>query len=488
MIQKNGEIEVLGNKLKNIETNGWLTRVFFRELRGLGKKVFGELPKNETREETKNFLEFLNTISTSEKGSHYPLNFLGRDIRVGVLLVASYDTLAMSGLRTHKNWLKKKVQLGVETIYVCSIGDLNINLARSVAQWGQQEGYTDVVRTHNFIIPAVSGNFLKSIVITCHSCQARKELILSPEEEIQAALAKHIPAVAVGDVEIVDIVRSVGVQSKVVYRWLVDLSYEKGNSLNKLYYEEIKAVYNEVQEPVYLIRWTNDLRIFLIHCLRIPEENFVSFHIDKAKKNAQIIVNEGVIAARAIGSKGSNVRLTEELTGYNIQIDCNSDDYREEDRAQEITPEDILHDVICDHISEINHGEIEILSLIREPGIQSKIVVKSNNDIDVLKCCLGKDNKNVKIISEKLGERISFVKWEDNQDKFLINCLGISEFKVIGIECNFHDGFADVIVKDSRTAAMSIGEKGVNVKQAAKLFNVYNLNIYTPEEYEDKVK
>ncbi|MHA1279707.1 MAG: hypothetical protein ACTSQ8_21090 [Candidatus Helarchaeota archaeon] len=156
-ILEDSKIEGFSSKIRSIDSAGMHTRIFLRELRGLGRKVAGELPAKQTKEETAICINFLNKITTSERGTKYPLDFIGRKIRFGILLVANQETLALNGIRPHKFWLKKKVRMGAESIYICAIGNKNVDLARNVAQWGQQDGCINMVKSQTFNVPSSSG-------------------------------------------------------------------------------------------------------------------------------------------------------------------------------------------------------------------------------------------------------------------------------------------------------------------------------------------
>ncbi|GAH79331.1 unnamed protein product, partial [marine sediment metagenome] len=208
------------HKIDEIDSRGLKTRVFMRELRGVGVKArrSEEKPTLDLKAETRSFTDFLYTIVTSERGAKYPLNFIGKKIKAGILLVASLETLAMQGLRTHKWWFRKKNEMGVETTYVIASGRRNMDIARHLAQWAQDEGLVEIVQSQLFVVSSKSGKAQKTIVITCHSTQAKADTLLGPEEEVQATLVRCIPEVATGDVEVLDIAREPGILSKVIVR------------------------------------------------------------------------------------------------------------------------------------------------------------------------------------------------------------------------------------------------------------------------------
>jgi len=481
---ENDEIGICGSKVKSIKSGGMFTRVLLRELRGLGRKVAGSLPSRETKEETKLFLDFLHTITSSDQGSIYPLNFLGKNIKVGIVLVARFQTLSMGGLRTHKNWLKKKVEMGAETVYVCGMGSKNINLARNVAQWGQQEGHIQIVKSQTFNNPTRSGKPGKAVVITCHSTRSRVDIILSPEEEIQASLVRHIPEIAGGKIGIIDIAREVGVQSKVVVHCDPEYLDDFINICEGENNTNLKIIKDEIQESIWFIQWSDDINLFLIECLGIPTEKVISKSINTQKNIAEIIVIDSITAARAIGTKGINIKLTKKITGFkNIKILTKAEAEEGSNREVSQSPEEYLTEKVSNQIPEIANGSIEIIDLVREPGIQSKVVIRSiNDDLDAIKICLGRNNCNIDALKNDLGEMIWFVKWVEDFETYVINCIGISRFRVRKITFDKHLNKVVVVVKDKRSAAMCVGENGVNIKQTTQLLKLNRIDVYKEDD------
>jgi len=466
-------------KIDDLDSKGVMTRVFMRELRGVGTKASSlrEKPTHELRAETRSFTDFLHTIVASEKGSIYPLNFIGDKIRVGVLLLASMKTLAMSGLRVHKHWFKKKRLMGVETIYVLASGDRNIKLARHLAQWGQSERFAEIVRAQTFLAPSKLGKSETAVVITCHSTRVKADAFLDPEEEVHAILARHIPEVATGAVEVLDIVREIGTLTKVV----VSTTREGLNPVeacigpNRKYLDEVAKA---LRESVWFVEWHEDPDTFLVDCLSIPREKLVSSEIEWRSREARIVVCDRKTAAIAIGSKGVNARLTGKITGLRIQVltaDRNVDTAQPEPAP---APEDLLREAITAEIPELANGTISIIDVVREPGVQSKVVVRhSSTDQKAVPICLGPRKHHIKELVQALGESIWFVELDDDPASFLVGCLGVYPGRVLSVQIDDALRTAKVLVTDAKTCAKAIGAQGVNARQAAQLIGLRFIQI-----------
>lgn len=470
-------------KIDAMDSRGVKTRVFMRELRGVGVKVIGseEKPTKDLKDETRSFADFLNTIVTSERGAKPPLDFPGRKIKAGILRVARLETLAMSGLRTHKWWFRKKNEMGLETIYVLALGSRNVNLARHLAQWAQSEGLAEIVQSQTFVGPSKSGKGKESIVITCHSTRAKADALLSPEEELQAVLVRWIPEIAVGEIEVLDVAREPGILSKVVVRSVS----EKINPVRICIgtnEEKLKKVRSDLNEAVWFLPFNENPEIFLVDCLGIPQVSVHSVKIDLKKKLGNIVVIDQESAARAVGSKGINVKLTSQITGLHIVILTRDQAESLEKPQPAKSPEELLEQAVTQEIAEVASGAITIVDMVRETGIQSKVVVKqASGQKTTVSKCIGKKKHHVNALVKELGESVWFVEFHEDSESFLIACLGIYPEKVLSVNINPSLRTADILVNDKVTCARAVGEEGINVKQAAQLTRLRYVRITSKE-------
>lgn len=470
-------------KIDAIDSNGLMTRVLMRELRGVGRKA-GNLQQKPTRDlksETKTFADFLYTIVISERGGIYPLEFVGRRIKAGMLLVASFQTLAMQGLRAHMRWFRKKNQMGVETVYVLAAGSRNVNIARHLAQWAQNEGLAEVVRSQVFTASRKSGRAEQTIVITCHSTQAKADTILDPEEELQATLVRWIPEIATGEVEVLDIAREQGNQSKVIIRAISERKDPVQACVGKNG-ERLEKVRSELHESVWFIPFTEDPKVFLTNCLRIPHEEVHSVQIDIPNRQADVLVKGRETAAMAIGSKGTNVKLVSQITGLRIQILTvdQADSLQSPQPAS--SPEELLEQAIVEQIPEVARGTVAIVNIVRDPGTQSKVVVRHTSDQEkAVPICVGPNKLHVEALIEKLGESVWFVEFNKDPKAFLIACLGVYPDRVLTVNINHTLRTAEVLVTNDVTCARAVGEQGINVKQAAQLTGLQYISVQSQE-------
>ena len=122
-------------------------------------------------------------------------------------------------------------------------------------------------------------------------------------------------------------------------------------------------------------------------------------------------------------------------------------------------------------VPEIFDGTIEIKSVSREAGSRTKIAVMSkDDDVDPVGACIGPRGQRVSNIVEALGgEKIDIVKYSENPQEFVAASLAPSD--VCSVE------ILDEAAKSCRATvpddqlSLAIGNKGQNVRLAAKLTN-----------------
>ncbi len=120
-------------------------------------------------------------------------------------------------------------------------------------------------------------------------------------------------------------------------------------------------------------------------------------------------------------------------------------------------------------VPEIFDGTIEIKSISRQAGSRTKLAVWSANpEIDPIGACIGPKGARVNtIVSELAGEKIDIVKYSDDPVAFISEALSPS--KVVSVEIVSEEPkVAKVTVPDAQLS-LAIGNKGQNVRLAAKL-------------------
>lgn len=145
------------------------------------------------------------------------------------------------------------------------------------------------------------------------------KVIASRTEPLLVArlLAKEVPEVASGDVEIKAIAREAGERTKVAVHSKNPLIDAVGACLGQRGMR-VQAITNELfGEHIDVIEWSSDPAQFIRDALNPARVNRVI--LDTAKKSALVVVPNNQLR-QAVGRGGVNVRLAEQLTGWQLEV------------------------------------------------------------------------------------------------------------------------------------------------------------------------
>jgi len=135
-------------------------------------------------------------------------------------------------------------------------------------------------------------------------------------------------------------------------------------------------------------------------------------------------------------------------------------------------------------VPEIEEGLLEIRAAARDPGLRSKIAVKTNDQrLDPVGTCVGMRGSRVQAVTGELaGERVDIVLWSMEPAQFVINAMSPAEVSSIVVDEDAHS--MDVVV-DEEQLALAIGRNGQNVRLASELSG-WTLNILTVDQAAQK--
>ena len=148
-----------------------------------------------------------------------------------------------------------------------------------------------------------------------------------------------------------------------------------------------------------------------------------------------------------------------------------------------IMPE-LLIELFKFEVPEIENGTIDILSAAREPGLRSKISVRSHDTrVDAQGTCIGLRGSRVSaVINELAGERIDIVLWSEDPAQYVINALAPAVIDSIVLDETTKS--MDAVVNEDNLA-IAIGRGGENVKLASELTG-WKINLLTEEELNEQ--
>lgn len=142
-------------------------------------------------------------------------------------------------------------------------------------------------------------------------------------------------------------------------------------------------------------------------------------------------------------------------------------------------------------IPEIRNGDVLIMGIARDPGMRSKVAVKSNDPrIDPIGACVGQKGVRIQSVMEEInGERVDMIEWSDDPIKLISTALQPASISaVIIVNAVQHEDEEGRTVKkraavfvEEAQRPMAIGKKGQNIRLATQLTG-FELDMYNYEE------
>lgn len=131
------------HKVATVDEEGMLSRMLLREYSLWGNRIVTHLPSPEYAKESTDFLDFLYDLLSREPEELSPLQFIRNNIKVGVLLVAKYDTYSTYGLLPYLRRIREGFASGIRSFYLLARND-KIEILEQV--------YSELVATGNFVL------------------------------------------------------------------------------------------------------------------------------------------------------------------------------------------------------------------------------------------------------------------------------------------------------------------------------------------------
>ena len=133
------------------------------------------------------------------------------------------------------------------------------------------------------------------------------------------------------------------------------------------------------------------------------------------------------------------------------------------------THPDLVKRMLETEVPEIYDGTVEIKAVSREAGSRTKLAVLSHDpNVDAVGACIGARGARVSEIVEELGgEKIDIVEYSEDPKVFIAAAL--SPAKVLAVETAADGSRACRVTVPDNQLSLAIGNKGQNVRLAARL-------------------
>ena len=143
----------------------------------------------------------------------------------------------------------------------------------------------------------------------------------------------------------------------------------------------------------------------------------------------------------------------------------------------------LVEKLLAIQVPEIYDREVEIVKIVRQPGVRTKVAVRANSrDIDPVGAAVGlKGNRIQAVITELEGEKIDVIPWDENPINFIASSLTPAHVeKVYLVDMNTKRAIAIVNQKD---VGLAIGPKGSNVNLANNMCD-WMIEVMTQEQFD----
>lgn len=133
---------------------------------------------------------------------------------------------------------------------------------------------------------------------------------------------------------------------------------------------------------------------------------------------------------------------------------------------------DFVKALFMQEVPEIHDGTISIERIAREPGLRSKVVVRSNDPkIDPVGACVGLRGSRIKNVLKELDqEKVDIVLAAEDPVELVQNAL--HPVSLLKIAVNDEEGALLVVVSDQEYP-VAIGKRGVNARLTGELAGVH---------------
>lgn len=139
------DLDKLCTILDRFDEQGLFTKVVLRELRDFAVKVKSRYPTDAHKNETRQFVEYMDVIAKRQPGEKCETDFTGNCISIRLMMVGTIDTLAAKGVVGYLQaiqWAKGK---NIERVYIAA-RDKYIPDAERTAYLAQKQGLGKIVR------------------------------------------------------------------------------------------------------------------------------------------------------------------------------------------------------------------------------------------------------------------------------------------------------------------------------------------------------
>jgi len=133
-------------------------------------------------------------------------------------------------------------------------------------------------------------------------------------------------------------------------------------------------------------------------------------------------------------------------------------------------PSSTVYRLLEEYIEELQNGQIEVVALARQPGVRSKVAVRSLVDgVDPLRCCT--EQARLEAVKSALGnEELEFIQWSNDPESLIVASLTpLDPGQVLEVRIDVEKREATVKVDGWKARRKALGRGDQNVSCAREL-------------------
>lgn len=145
---------------------------------------------------------------------------------------------------------------------------------------------------------------------------------------------------------------------------------------------------------------------------------------------------------------------------------------------------EFLEALLKREIYPIQDGDVEIVSIARNPGFKSKVVLKSlKGNVNPVKVSLGQRGSYIQSVNGFLnGETVDLISYDSNIAQLLVSAM--TPVDVVKILVDEENNSLDFAVPNDNIS-QAIGKGGKNIEMISQLLG-WTLNVYSEEEWDNR--
>lgn len=168
---ENPDLDKLCTILDHLDEQGLFTKVVLRELRDFGAKVGSRYPTEAHKEETRQFVTYMNTIATRAPGEVCETDFQGNCISMGFVFIGTSPKIEAEGAVPYLRAIQWRKSMGLERIYIAA-RDWAVDIAERTSYLAEKRKLVKILKRRRYYATDSLGERREHILIEIQPIKA----------------------------------------------------------------------------------------------------------------------------------------------------------------------------------------------------------------------------------------------------------------------------------------------------------------------------